>query len=258
MTHYRGPTRAGRLQVCCVLHCRGCRQCPLGAQPLTQSSWRWQASRLSLSVLCLHVRPCHAGPAVHTCSSLFSSEDFQRWRGAFYERLQQHVTAASQSIGEAAVGQLVCAHRTWEQQRNYGGGWVCGPAWQGTVSSASSCLALWEPLSAHDDCRPVLYWRQPRPGQHPSGLAMCSVCHVNFTTVVLSLSLLLCRLHVWQLRRASPHRIHRQAAVPRTAQHQCCRAAAAREGQGGLHSSAAGAAAAGHAAAWLAAACGQD
>lgn len=35
-------------------------------------------------------------------SSLFTSEDFARWRGAFYERLKQHVTAASESIGEPA------------------------------------------------------------------------------------------------------------------------------------------------------------
>jgi hypothetical protein len=34
------------------------------------------------------------------CSALFTSEDFQQWRGAFYERLKQHVAAASKSIGE--------------------------------------------------------------------------------------------------------------------------------------------------------------
>lgn len=34
------------------------------------------------------------------CSALFTSGDFLRWRGGFYDRLKQHVAAASQSIGE--------------------------------------------------------------------------------------------------------------------------------------------------------------
>lgn len=38
---------------------------------------------------------------------MFSSEDFQRWRGAFYDRLKQHVAAASKAIGELVAVDLV-------------------------------------------------------------------------------------------------------------------------------------------------------
>jgi hypothetical protein len=37
------------------------------------------------------------------CSALFTSEDFIRWRGSFYDRLKQHVAAASKSLGEHRV-----------------------------------------------------------------------------------------------------------------------------------------------------------
>lgn len=45
-----------------------------------------------------HVMLLHVG--VCCCSSQFTAADFQRWRGGFYERLRDHMQAASASIGE--------------------------------------------------------------------------------------------------------------------------------------------------------------